>query len=200
MKELLKMAGVLTLISALAGGLLALSNSVTREPIAQSRRAEKLDAMRQVLPEYDNDPMADTCVIQDGGCEWTFYVARLKGAFAGAAFEAASDQGYSGAIRIMAGVGADDTVRGVEIIEQLETPGLGARIAEPGFTDQFKNRGIAATKWAVAKDGGDIAAITGATISPRAVVAALNSGLAVYRRHKDQIGAARQASDGEAPQ
>ncbi len=133
MKELLKMAGVLTLISALAGGLLALTNSVTREPIAQSRRAEKLSAMRQVLPEYDNDPMADTCAIQDGGREWIFYVARRQGAFAGAAFEAVSDQGYSGAIRIMAGVGADDTVRGVEITEQLETPGLGARIAEPGL-------------------------------------------------------------------
>ncbi len=198
MKELVKMVGVLTLISALAGGLLAISNSMTREPIAQSLRAEKLAAMRQILPEYDNDPMADACILQDDGCEWVFYVARKQGEFVGAAFESVSDQGYSGAIRIMAGVAADDTVRGVEIIEQLETPGLGAKITESGFKDQFKNRGIASTKWAVTKDGGDIAAITGATISPRAVVAALKKGLDVYQRHKDKIINAPQPLDGKA--
>lgn len=192
MKDLFKMAGVLTLISVLAGALLAITNSVTREPIANSKRAEKLDAMRQVLPEYDNDPMADIRVIQAAGREWTFYVARRQGQCVGVAFDAESAQGYSGTIRIMAGVTvADDAVRGVEIVEQLETPGLGAKIAEPDFTDQFKNRGIAATKWAVTKDGGDIHAITGATISPRAVVSALKGGLDVYLQNKAQILAAR---------
>ncbi|MCA1809010.1 MAG: RnfABCDGE type electron transport complex subunit G, partial [Lentisphaerae bacterium] len=132
----------------------------------------------------------DTCVISVQDRAWTFYRARQKGQFAGAAFEASSDQGYSGTIRIMAGVSADDKVSGVAIIEQMETPGLGARIAEPSFTSQFRDRAIQATKWAVTKDGGDINAITGATISPRAVVEALKTGLNVYEQNKQRIAAA----------
>lgn len=187
MKDLFKMVGVLTVVSVLAGALLAFTNSVTKEPIEKSKRAEKLDAMRRVLPEYDNDPMQDVWRLTEDGCEWVFYRACLNGEFVGTAFEAFSGQGYSGVIRIIAGVDKHDSVLGIEVVEQLETPGLGSKIAESGFKDQFKNREIASTKWAVKQDGGDIQAITGATISPRAVVDALNKGLEVYARHKTEI-------------
>ncbi len=187
MKETLSLILALTLVSGLAGGLLALTDRVTREPIAQSRRAEMLDAIRRVLPPYDNDPSVSTCAVTDAGQAWTFYVARQDGRFAGAAFEAASDQGYSGRIRILVGVRADDTLNGLEILEQAETPGLGARIGEPDFLRQFAGRPVADTRWAVKKDGGDVDAITGATISPRAVVDALKRGLEVYRRHKQVL-------------
>lgn len=187
MKDLLKMTGTLALISVLAGGLLAVTNSITRAPIAASKRAEKLDAMRKVLPEYDNNPDTDVRVINDGSREWIFYLARRAEQIVGVAFEASSDQGYSGTIKILAGVGMDGKVIGLEIIDQCETPGLGARIVEPEFTDQFKNSKIASTKWAVTKDGGDIHAITGATISPRAVVEALKKGLDVYESRKQEI-------------
>ena len=189
MKDLIKMIAVLTVISVAAGFLLATTNKITRAPIAAARLAEKLDAMKKVLPDYDNDPVENTCVVQEAGRPWTFYVARKQGVFAGAAFEAVSDQGYSGTIRILAGILPDNTIKGLEIVEQAETPGLGAKISESAFTEQFQGKMICHTRWAVKKDGGDIDAITGATISPRAVVAALMTGLAVYTNHFEKIAA-----------
>jgi len=187
MKDMVKMVLVPTAICVIAGGLLAMINKVTKAPIEQSLRAEKLQAMKKVLPEYDNDPMLCTNVVVESGKKWVFYVARKGGAFAGAAFEASSDQGYGGTIRILVGIAPDNTVQGLEILQQMETPGLGAKITEPSFTDQFKGKIIGTTKWKVKKDGGDIDAITGATISPRAVLDALREGLKVYLKHKDTI-------------
>lgn len=189
MKDLIKMVVVLTVISVVAGYLLATTNKITKAPIATAGLAEKMDAMKKVLPPYDNDPAANTCVVQEAGKQWTFYVARRQGAFAGAAFEAASDQGYSGTIRILAGILPDNNIKGLEIIEHAETPGLGAKISENAFKDQFQGKAVLSTRWTVKKDGGDIDAITGATISPRAVVAALKTGLEVYTNHFDKIAA-----------
>ncbi len=189
MKDMLKMVVVLGVICVLAGGLLAVVNRVTKDPIAAAMREEKMKAMRVVLPDYDNDPMTCTNTVIENGKTWVFHVATKDGKFTGAAFEAASDQGYSGTIRIMVGVKADDTIQGLEILQQTETPGLGARIAESSFRDQFRSRNILNTNWKVKKDGGDIDAITGATISPRAVLDALRAGLKVYSAHKADIAA-----------
>lgn len=188
MKDVLSMILALSLVSGLAGGLLALTDRVTREPIAQSRRTETLAAIRRVLPPYDNDPSAAPRTVEAAGRVWTFYVARREGRVVGAAFETDSDQGYSGRIRLLVGVRADDdTLSGLEILEQSETPGLGARIREPAFLRQFAGKSVAHTRWAVKKDGGDVDAITGATISPRAVADALKRGIEVYRRHKQDV-------------
>ena len=189
MKNLIKMVVALTVISVVAGYLLATTNKITKAPIAAARLAEKLDAMKKVLPPYDNDPVTNTCIVQEAGKQWTFYVARKQGVFAGAAFEAVSDQGYNGTIRILAGILPDNNVKGLEIVEQAETPGLGAKISDSAFKDQFQGKSIFRTRWAVKKDGGDIDAITGATISPRAVVSALKTGLEVYTNHFDKISA-----------
>ncbi len=187
MKNILQMIAVLGAICVLAGGLLATINQITKKPIEQSLRTEKMQAMKKVLPPYDNDPMTCICVVKDNGKSWTNYVARKNGQFVGAAFESSSDQGYSGTIRILVGVTPSNTVQGLEILQQAETPGLGARITEPAFLDQFKEKNIETTKWKVKKDGGDIDAITGATISPRAVLDALQAGLNVFEKHKKEI-------------
>lgn len=187
MKDTIKMVAVLTIISGIAGGLLALTNAITRKPIELSLHAEQLEAMRKVLPDYDNDPSKCVCIIEEENTVWKFYVARKAGVFVGAAFEAASDQGYSGLIRILAGVLADNTLKGIEIIQQTETPGLGAKITAASFKNQFAGKSIAGTSWAVKKDGGDIDAITGATISPRAVVSALQKGLNTFAKHRETI-------------
>ena len=189
MKDIIKMVVVLTVISVVAGYLLATTNKITKAPIAAALLAEKLDAIKKVLPAYDNDPVVNTCIVQEAGKEWIFYVARKQGAFAGAAFEASSDQGYNGTIRILAGILPDNNIKGLEIIEQSETPGLGAKISDSAFKDQFQGKSILRTRWKVKKDGGDIDAITGATISPRAVVSALKTGLEVYTNHFDKIAA-----------
>ena len=99
----------------------------------------------------------------------------------------ASPKGYGGTIRLLVGVNAAGTVQGLAVLEQKETPGLGAKIKDDGFRGQFKGLRIIDTRWKVRKDGGDVDEITAATISSRAVVEAVARGLDVYRRHEATI-------------
>lgn len=187
MKEILKLIGVLTAFGAVAGLLLAYTNDVTRDRIATAKQAEKLDALRAVLPEFDNQPNQNTCRITANGEEWTFFVARKNNAYTGAATESVSKNGYGSRILLMIGFNANHTVQQVKILEQTETPGLGSRITEDAFRGQFTGRKLAGTRWAVRKDSGDFEAITGATISSRAVVDAVKKAADIYQQNEAAI-------------
>jgi electron transport complex protein RnfG len=190
MNEALRMTGVLTAFCVVSGALLAWTDAATKGPIEAARRAELADALKKVLPECDNDVMADAKVVQDGGREWTFYVARRSGEFVGAAFKGSAD-GYGGPIEVLAGVLPDGTIKDVKVLlADKETPGLGSKVSDPAFLKQFTARGQGGgdTRWvAVTKDGGEIQAITGATISSRALTRAIKADLDVYARHRDRI-------------
>lgn len=187
MKNILRLTLTLTVICVVAGGLLASVDRLTRDPIAAALRAEKSAALATVLPECDNTPDTDTVVVSADNVDWTFYIARRAGETVGAAYVTSSSAGYGGNISLMVGLTATGTVHAIAILEQKETPGLGAKISEPDFRDQFKGRSIADTNWAVKKDQGDIDQITAATISSRAVVQAIKTGLDVYRTHEEVI-------------
>lgn len=187
MKQTLRLVLVLTVICVAAGVMLAWVNSIAAEPIEKAARAEKVAAIKTVLPPFDNDPDTDTVTVAADGKDWTFYVGHKDGAYAGAAFETVSHEGYGGDIRIMVGVTDDDNVSAIEILAAKETPGLGAKIAGDAFKQQFAGRAIAGTRWQVRKDRGDIDQITAATISSRAVVNALKKGLDVYMANRGAI-------------
>ena len=143
-----------------------------------------------VLPPCDNDPGATSAELADGDRTWVFYVGTLNGVYAGAAFEVTSSEGYGGDIVTMVGVTADGKVQGIEILQAKETPGLGAKVADDDFRNQFGERSIADTVWAVRKDQGDLDQITAATISSRAVVNSIKEGLDAYMHNLDIIRAA----------
>lgn len=187
MKEILRLIIVMTIISAAAGVILAYTNKVTRDPIEKARSKETVEALALVLPPFDNQPSTCTNTVAVQGQDWTFYVARQNGQYVGAAFVSTSRKGYGGEIKLMVGVTADGTVKDVRILSQQETPGLGTKVAETPFRGQFANKPVAGTVWKVRKDGGDFDAITGATISSRAVLEAIQAGLSVYREHQAAI-------------
>jgi electron transport complex protein RnfG len=193
MKEITRLAFVLTLIAVGAGLILSLVESATREPIAEQRRLQTLKALKAVLPPLDNSPDADTVALVVGtdkkgrDISRLFYRGRQGEDLTGVAFKTVAPDGYSGNIEIMVGVDPDGTVSGVEILNHAETPGLGSRITEDVFKDQFKGKALSGADWRVKKDGGDFDQITGATISPRAVVKAIRKGLEFYRDHRDEI-------------
>lgn len=193
MKDILRLAVVLTLITAGAGLILALVETVTREPIAEQRRLETLKALQAVLPEIDNSPDTDTVELTLGQdkkgreVKRVFYRGRRDGELAGVAFKVVAPDGYSGNIFIMVGVDAAGTVTGIEILSHAETPGLGDKIEEAWFKDQFKQKNLDNIDWRVKKDGGAFDQITGATISPRAIVGAVKKGLEFYRDHRQEI-------------
>jgi electron transport complex protein RnfG len=87
----------------------------------------------------------------------------------------------------MLGLDPNGMIYGVEIVRHGETPGLGAKIATPQFRDQFKGRSLSNTEFKLKKDGGDLDQVTGATISPRAIVKAVREGMEFFREHRDEI-------------
>jgi len=193
MKEIARLILVLVLICLAAALALSQVYSLTKGPIENALREERLRAIRTVLPSYDNEPDRDVIHMvtgtDDEGAEIAtdYYVGRSGGEIVGIAFETSSPAGYSGDIDLMVGVDPDGVITGVEVISHAETPGLGSKITEKGFLDLFPGRDLSNTRWAVKKDGGDIDQITGATISPRAVVEAVYTGLEVFAAHREVI-------------
>ena len=200
MKDISRLLIALTLIAAGAGLVLSLVENVTREPIKEQRRLQMLKALSAVLPEFDNSPDGDTVVLEKGvdkkgaPATVTFYRARRDGELVGTAFKVIAPDGYSGNIEVMVGVEPDQSIHGIEILAHAETPGLGSKIEEPWFKKMFRGKSLDNADWRVKKDGGDFDQITGATISPRAIVGAVKNGLEFYREHQAQIVAAQGAA------
>jgi electron transport complex protein RnfG len=197
MNGLPRLVITLTLITLGAGLLLSLVESATRAPIAEQHRLEMLRALQQVLPPFDNQPDGDTIVLVAGkdkrgrDIERTFYRGRKGNDLSGVAFGVTATEGYGGNIGIMVGVAPDGIVAGIEILTHAETPGLGDKITTEAFKGQFKGRTLDSVDWRVKKDGGDFDQITGATISPRAVVKAVRAGLVFFKEHRAEIVAAQ---------
>jgi len=188
MKDSFRMLAVLTAFGLGSGLLLAWTYNATREPIERAKRQETIAALKKVLPECDKDVAADSLTIEDSGETWKFYVARRNGEYAGAA-TLSSAPGYGGDIEVMIGFDREGLVNDVAILlADKETPGLGSRIKEPAFLAMFKGRGSADTRWCnVSKDGGELDAITGATISSRAAAKAVRSGADAFAKHVSQL-------------
>lgn len=201
MNGILRLAFVLTLITAGAGLILSLVESATREPIAEQRRQETLRALQAVLPPADNSPDQDKVMLVIGqdkrgrDVHRSFYRGRQEGAISGVAFEVVAPDGYSGNIAVMVGIDPAGTVAGIEILSHNETPGLGDKITLPAFKGIFVGKNLDNADWRVKKDGGEFDQITGATISPRAVVGAIRKGLAFYRDHRTEILADLEGGD-----
>jgi len=189
---------VLTLITAGAGLILSLVELVTREPIAEQRRLETLRALQAVLPQANNSPDEDTVQLVTGkdkrgrDVQRTFFRGKQDGALSGVAFKVVAPDGYSGNIDIMVGIDPSGTIAGIEILSHAETPGLGDKIALPSFKANFAGKNLGNADWRVKKDGGEFDQITGATISPRAVVGAVRKGLEFYRDHRVEVLAENQ--------
>ena len=180
MKESLKLVFILTVICTVAGLALAVVYNLTYAPIQAAKAAEKQDAIRRVLPEADEGPTEQWVTNSESGESNLFFIVRNDGKFAGAAIEAISKSGYGGDIALMVGFNNYGDVEAIDILSQTETPGLGAKIDTPEFTGRFAGRKAAGTKWQVVKDGGDIDAITAATISSRAVADAVGEAAAKF--------------------
>jgi len=193
MNSIPRLVLVLTLITAGAGLVLSLVESVTREPIAEQRRQEMLRALQAVLPPADNSPDDDTVELVVGQDKRgrdvmrKFFRGRKDGQLSGLAFKVVAPDGYSGNIDVMVGIDPSGTVVGIEILSHNETPGLGDKIAFPEYKKTFAGKNLDNADWRVKKDGGEFDQITGATISPRAVVGAVRKGLEFYRDNKSEV-------------
>lgn len=164
----LKLALTLLVISAVVACLLGLTNYVTADKIAEITAQKTAASMEEVLP-------ADSYTeLSYAGAEANV-AAVYQAGDAGFVVEV-TPSGFGGAIDMVVGVGADGTVTGVSIVSMSETSGLGANASKDAFRSQYV--GLSG-ELAVNKDGGEIDALTGATITSRAVTDGVNTALRV---------------------
>lgn len=166
--------GVTLVASAAVGAV----NAFTADRIAQAQLDKQVEAIRQVVAPFDNDPMAeaDTLDMPDGG-QLIFYPATQGGQPVGTAVKTYTNNGFSGFVSIMVGFNPDGSVYNYSVLEHKETPGLGSKMGEwfvKGGRGDITGKTPGTTGLSVSKDGGDVDAITAATISSRAFLDAVN--------------------------
>lgn len=156
---------IISLVSALA---LAFTYSVTKDAIAQVGIKRTMKALEQVLPSFNNNPDNEKYTVEgDEFKEMLLYPAKKDGKLVGTAIQTYSTKGFAGRVTLMVGFDDKNKIVGITVLKHNETPGLGTRMAEK-FKDQFAGKDPAVYKMKVKKDGGDVDAITAATISSRA--------------------------------
>ena len=179
MKENIKLGLILLLITGIAGLLLGGAFEITKAPIAASIETNRQSAMKEILPLADKFIKADV-KINDNVSEVN---SGMKGTdITGYAIKVAP-KGYGGPVEIMVGISTAGKITGIKILSHTETPGLGANAPQPKFSDQYKNKPIKekleVVKVVPSKDN-QIQAITGATITSKAVTLGVNDAVAFY--------------------
>lgn len=167
----------LGLIALGAAACLSFVYQMTKKPIEISNLNKKLNAIRTVVPEFDNNPDAEMFRLPTGeGDSLDVFPAKKGDEIVGYAVSTYTNEGFSGNITMMAGFKPDGSIIDVSILGQKETPGLGTKMAEPAFKDQFRGKNPAEFALKVKKDGGPVDAITAATITSRAFCDAVQRG------------------------
>ncbi len=210
-RETVSTALTLLVFSVVGAGLLSGAFTLTRPTIERSEQAVKLALVSQTLPagSFDNDligaaralPANAQLGLKRPGLA---YVARKQGVASAVVLEAIAPDGYSGEIRLLVGIQADGRVTGVRVTAHKETPGLGdyIEIARSPWIEQFTGKSLAApddAAWKVRKDGGAFDYLAGATITPRAVIKAVNRTLHYFAEHKAELLAPAKENRHEQP-
>jgi electron transport complex protein RnfG len=190
--SLLKSAAALGLVAVVGTTLLAGVHRLTADRIADQERRMVLEQLGQIVPpdRYDNAMHEDYVTFRDEqhfpqGQEVTAYRAREGGQPVAIILRFDAVDGYNGPIRLLAGIEESGRLAGVRVTSHRETPGLGDAIdaAKSDWVLGFTGRSLANPAppgWAVERDGGEFDQFTGATITPRAVVEAIQRALEYY--------------------
>ena len=197
--------------AALLGGMCYLmsmlligGNTATHDLIDEHLLNDKLALLAQVMPAslYDNDPIADSQLINDSE-HFKFPVevlpARMGNEFVGAGLNI-TVQGWGGPLTFIMAVDASGEIMGVRVITHKETPGLADKIEldKDDWITEFDGKSLSNTshiQWAVKKDNGEFDQFTGATITPRAVVSGVYRGLQFYQHWRQQQSTVASAEE-----
>ena len=191
MREMVKMILVLTILATFSGSLLAAIHSKTKDRITnQILKFVKGPAIRKIFKEASNDPIVDRFDIKDGDETRSFFVGVFEGEPRAVAFETFGKGGYGGEVGLMVGIDVkEDKVVGVGVTTHAETPGMGAKAeTDPSFVAQFEDLSLE-DPFKVTQDGGSINALSGATLTSRAVSSAATEASTIYKKLKPQIEA-----------
>lgn len=210
LKHALVTAGILIAFTVVGTAMLAGTFETTREPIAQSEREARLQLLAQVMPAalHDNDLLQDAVLLPPADLlgqrtPSVAYRARQDDVPSGVILEAIAPDGYSGDIKLLIGIAADGRITGVRVLAHKETPGLGdyIDIDHGDWIKNFDGKSLAIlpdAAWRVKKDGGQFDYMTGATITPRAVVKAVHKALQYFEAQRATIFSAPADTTGDS--
>jgi electron transport complex protein RnfG len=200
---------ILATVAAICTTLVALTFSLTRDRIAANEQAFLEQSLTPVLAgkSFDNDLMASALIVPaphelPGTENAVIYRALAANKPVAALFAVTAPDGFSGSIKFLIGIDVDGIVLGARAIEHKETPGLGDLIdaSRSDWIFQFAGTSLyepAQTAWAIRRDGGAFDQMTGASITSRAAVNAVNQTLLYFAANRDNIFSA-QADPGTA--
>ncbi len=169
------------LIAGISGLALGFVYNITEPKISAAKKAKEELAIKNVLPDFERKE--DGKILIEGEKDSISYSAAFNGdQLVGIAVNTYSMNGFSGEIGLMVGILPDGTMNKVSVLLCNETPGLGTKMTDPGFYTQFESKNPASFNFKVKKDGGDVDAITSATISSRAYCDALDRAYRVFNQ------------------
>lgn len=173
---------ILAVFALVSTALVSLTDLLTRDKIQSEKELALARILHQIIPEdqYDNDLYHDCILVRDPELLGSknpvaVYRARKQQKPVALFIQSVAPSGYNGNIELVVGVNVSFKVSGVRVLQHNETPGLGDQIEyrKTHWLDNFLNKSLQnpeEKKWKVKKDGGDFDALTGATITPRAVI------------------------------
>lgn len=162
--------------------LLAYVNELTKGPIAEANAKALSEAVKAVVPGFDNDPIAEKRVQELDGASFAIYPATKEGQYIGAAVEACS-MGFGGELKVLVGFDAQGNILDYSVLQHAETPGLGSKSVDwfkKGNAGDITGMNPGQGELTVSKDGGQVNAITASTITSRAFLAAVNKAYAAF--------------------
>ena len=178
----LSMVATLFVVTLVAAGLLGSVFALTKEPIRLAELKKKNEAIRVVVPGFDNEPSQEVERIFMDGDSLYLYSARLGEELLGTAVETFTNNVFSGEFKLMVGFAPDGSIIGIAVIKHAETPGLGDKMEKrkSDFSVQFMGKHPDSFKLAVKKDRGDVDAITASTITSRAYCEAVTRAYGAF--------------------
>ncbi|MFT7373127.1 MAG: electron transport complex protein RnfG [Oleiphilaceae bacterium] len=186
----------LSIFAIVTAGLIAITQVSTKDIILEQIKIARSKALFEIVPlsEHNNDMLADSFWLEATqslglGKKSEAFLAKQDGVPTTLILPVVAPEGYSGPIRLIVGIDTAGTIKGVRVIKHKETPGLGDKIdlKKSDWILDFEGKSLLNTtteQWQVKKDGGEFDQLTGATITPRAIVKAVYQALVFYRDHK----------------
>lgn len=190
---------VLTGIAVFAAVALGSVYSLTKEPIAASKKAKQENAIKAVLPDYDRLEAEELITLEGFEAPFSMFKAYKGDKFVGAAVQSYSGNGFSGEIKVMVGFDDKGAIVDYSVLEQKETPGLGTKMVDWFKTEKgsqnIQGKNPEKNNLTVRKDGGEVDAITAATISSRAFLETIRYAYSAYKQDYDASSGATQKND-----
>ncbi len=172
----------LVTIAVISSFVLGFVHNITLDPIQKAKDNHELNAISQVVNDFDNNPFAEKMIIttKDKKHKLAMYPARKNGRLNSVAIKSYTNTGFGGRIEIIAGFNVDGAIKNFKVISSNETPGLGSKVDEIKFKEQLNGFNPRRQILKVRQDGGDVDAVTAATISSRAVLRAINQAFDAF--------------------